>query len=159
MRPQNLSNIINATPWPNCDSNTFFNKKGKLCHWGNTFGWEWPSCKHWPQYILKFLSAYFLWDKVLKNGPDKICGRQPLKKLKGYITSNFLKAVFHKFHLVHSWILCPIYYFKRKHLMLFISSKKFFYVLKTFKILYFPLLHLSPLSAITEFISWLKINP
>ena len=23
--------------------------------------------------------------------------------------SNFLKAVFHKFHLVHSWILCPIY--------------------------------------------------
>ena len=24
-----------------------------------------------------------------------------------YITSNFLKAVFHKFYLVHSWILCP----------------------------------------------------
>ena len=45
------------------------------------------------------------------------CGRQPLKKLKWYgvmrqtsnITSNFLKVVFHKFYLVHSWILCPIY--------------------------------------------------
>ena len=24
------------------------------------------------------------WDKVLKNGPSKICGRQPLKNLKGY---------------------------------------------------------------------------
>ena len=23
-------------------------------------------------------------DKVFKNGPIKICGRQPLKKLKGY---------------------------------------------------------------------------
>ena len=23
------------------------------------------------------------WDKVFKNGPSKICGRQPLKKLKG----------------------------------------------------------------------------
>ena len=26
-----------------------------------------------------------------------------------WITSNFLKAVFHKFYLIHSWILCPIY--------------------------------------------------
>ena len=24
-----------------------------------------------------------------------------------HISSNFLKAVFHKFYLVHSWILCP----------------------------------------------------
>ena len=24
--------------------------------------------------------------------------------------SNFLKAVFHKIYLVHSWILCPIYF-------------------------------------------------
>ena len=48
-------------------------------------------------------------DKVFKNGPSKICGRQPLKNFKGYglfkqttIPSNFLKAVFHKFYLVHS---------------------------------------------------------
>ena len=24
------------------------------------------------------------WDKVFKGGPSKICGRQPLKNLKGY---------------------------------------------------------------------------
>ena len=41
--------------------------------------------------------------------------RQPFKNLnmvyhfKLYITSNFLKTVFYKFHLVHSWILCPKY--------------------------------------------------
>ena len=29
----------------------------------------------------------FIWDKVFKNGPSKICGRQPFK---------ILKAVFHK---------------------------------------------------------------
>ena len=56
------------------------------------------------------------WDKVFKNGPCTICERQPLKNLKGYrllkaelIPSYFLKAVFHKFFLVHSQILCPIY--------------------------------------------------
>ena len=42
----------------------------------------------------------------IQNGPSKICGRQPLKNLMGY---DLLKAVFHKFYLVHSWILCPIY--------------------------------------------------
>ena len=26
-----------------------------------------------------------------------------------HINSNFLKAVFRKFYLVHSWIFCPIY--------------------------------------------------
>ena len=59
-----------------------------------------------------------IWDKVFKNGPSKISGRQPLKNLKWYglpqqtnhITSNFLKDVFHKFYLIHSWILCPIYF-------------------------------------------------
>ena len=25
-----------------------------------------------------------IWDKVFKNGPSKICGRQHLKNLKGY---------------------------------------------------------------------------
>ena len=51
----------------------------------------------------------FIRDKVFKNGPSKICGRQPSKKLKGYgllevdhTRSNFLKAAFHKFYLVHS---------------------------------------------------------
>ena len=45
-----------------------------------------------------------IWEKVFKSGPSKVCGRQPLKNLKGYglLPSNFLKAVFHKFYLVHS---------------------------------------------------------
>ena len=34
-----------------------------------------------------------------------------LKKLKWY---GLLKAVFYKFHLVHSWIFCPIFLFTRK---------------------------------------------
>ena len=49
--------------------------------------------------------SWFLWLKAFKNGLSKICGRQLLKKLKWYglpkqaiITSNFLKAVFHKFY-------------------------------------------------------------
>ena len=25
-----------------------------------------------------------IWDKVFKNRPSKLCGRQPLKNLKGY---------------------------------------------------------------------------
>ena len=47
--------------------------------------------------------------KLFKNGPSKIYRRQLWKKLKAdYITSNLLKAVFHKFYLVHSWIRCPL---------------------------------------------------
>ena len=52
---------------------------------------------------------FHIWGKVFKNGPSKICGRQPLKHLKGYgmpkaehTHSIVLKAVFHKFYLVHS---------------------------------------------------------
>ena len=48
---------------------------------------------------------HFIWDKVFKNGPSEICRRQPLNNLKGngllkHITSNFLKAAFHKFQPV-----------------------------------------------------------
>ena len=46
-------------------------------------------------------------DKVFKNGTSKIRGRQPLKNLKWYGLLN--QAVFGKFHLVHYWILCPIF--------------------------------------------------
>ena len=55
-------------------------------------------------------------DKVSNNGPSKICGKQPLKKLNWYGLLRqsiplqiFLKAVFHKFYLVHSLILCLEY--------------------------------------------------
>ena len=56
----------------------------------------------------------FKWGKVFKNGPSKICGRQPLKKLKWYRLLGqtkslqiLLKFVFHKFSLIHSWITWP----------------------------------------------------
>ena len=54
--------------------------------------------------LLVTVCLYYIWDKVFKNGPNEICGRQPLKNLSW----NFLKAVFHKFYLVHSLILWPI---------------------------------------------------
>ena len=45
----------------------------------------------------------------IQEWTKKICGRQPLKNLKGYgmpkadhTPSDFLKAVFHKIFLVHS---------------------------------------------------------
>ena len=40
------------------------------------------------------------WVKVFKNKP---------KNIIDHITSGFLKAVFHKFYLVHSWISWPKY--------------------------------------------------
>ena len=50
----------------------------------------------------------YKWVTVFKSGPSKICGRQPLNLDKyglvqaDHIPSNFLKAVSHKFYLVHS---------------------------------------------------------
>ena len=32
----------------------------------------------------KKLSSVLNWDKVFRNGPSKVCGRQSLKTLKGY---------------------------------------------------------------------------
>ena len=43
-----------------------------------------------------------IWVKVFKNGPNKICERQPLKNLKGYGLLTSAKAVFHRFYLVLS---------------------------------------------------------
>ena len=40
------------------------------------------------------------WDNVFKNGPSKICGRQPLKNLKGH-------GLLRLSSLVHSRIFCP----------------------------------------------------
>ena len=33
---------------------------------------------------MQAIFKYNKWDKVFKNGPSKICGRQPMKNLKGY---------------------------------------------------------------------------
>ena len=34
--------------------------------------------------LLDELNTRYKWDKIFKSGPNKICGRQPLKHLKGY---------------------------------------------------------------------------
>ena len=34
--------------------------------------------------VFDFIQSYLIWDKVFKKGPNKVCGRQPLKNLKGY---------------------------------------------------------------------------
>ena len=64
-------------------------------------------------YFTKVLPVFLniiIWDKVFKNGPSKICGRQPLKNLKGYgllqieaatKTMFCKKRCFQKFHKIH----------------------------------------------------------
>ena len=47
--------------------------------------------------FLNIAKVIEIWVKVFKTGLSKICRRQSF-------TSNFLKAVFHKFDLVQSWI-------------------------------------------------------
>ena len=47
------------------------------------------------------------WGIVFEKGPSEICAGQPLKNLKCY--GLLLRAVFHKFYLVHSLILRLIY--------------------------------------------------
>ena len=69
---------------------------------------------------LEFENIVSMWDNIFKNGPSKICERKRLKNLKGYgllkadhISSNFLKAVFHKFYSVHSlilWLISSLFY-------------------------------------------------
>ena len=73
-----------------------------------------PKRIHKFKYLKVLQTRIYKWVKVVKNGPSKIYGRLPLKNSKWYvlpeadhITSNFLKAIFHKFYLVHSWIPWP----------------------------------------------------
>ena len=51
-------------------------------------------------------AAKYKWDKVFKNGSSEICGRQSFEKFE-VIPYYFLKTVFHKFDLDHSWIFYP----------------------------------------------------
>ena len=39
-----------------------------------------------------YSEIFFIWDKVFKNGPSKICGRKSLKNLKGYGLLKFFKG-------------------------------------------------------------------
>ena len=43
-----------------------------------------------------------IWEKVFKNGFSIICGKQPLKTLRGMVlpySFKFLEAVFHKLYI------------------------------------------------------------
>ena len=40
--------------------------------------------KIWSSFKVYVDNLLDVWDKVFKNGASKICGRQPLKNLKGY---------------------------------------------------------------------------
>ena len=33
---------------------------------------------------VSFYDFSYIWDKVFKNGPGEICGREPLKNMKSY---------------------------------------------------------------------------
>ena len=66
-------------------------------------------------YTMAFYTMEFYrkCDTVFKNGPSKICGRQPLKNLKRYgllkqtiSLQNFWRLYSTKFYFVHSWIFC-----------------------------------------------------
>ena len=61
-------------------------------------------CQHLSQIIQEWTKQN-LWKRAFK----KFDGVYGLSK-EDHISSNFLKAVFHKFYLVHPWTLCPIYY-------------------------------------------------
>ena len=89
-----------------CSSTVMFESKFEHVHlfWRLLFSFKIMKNAGW----IRISTYQDTWDKVFKGGPSKICGRQTLKSLKGYgllIHSNFLKAVFHKFYLSHSWIL------------------------------------------------------
>ena len=64
---------------------------------------EWPYENFW-----KFLQAFvrrIIWDKVFKNEPSEICGRQPLKNLKWYGLLKQSSRIFSKLHgLISLWI-------------------------------------------------------
>ena len=103
----------------------------KICHIAHIFSWKKScyTCKHFFAVSLEFPNWYWdafsplfvvspylqldIWNKVSKNASSKICGNQPLKKLLRQTIS--LQSFWrHKFYLLHSWILCPIYSKKKE---------------------------------------------
>ena len=51
-----------------------------------------------------------VWDKVFKNGSSETRERSGMIRPypnADHTPSNCLKAIFHKFYLIHFWILCP----------------------------------------------------
>ena len=46
-------------------------------------------CRTCANYSFK----HIIWDKVFKNGPNKICGRQPLKDFTWSVLDNFVPFI------------------------------------------------------------------
>ena len=69
----------------------------------NIFNWVLNTPLFWFSIVGKTIQEqYYInkWDKVFKNGRNKICGRQPLKKFEliwsaeaDLTTSNFLRSI------------------------------------------------------------------
>ena len=62
-------------------------------------------CKHTKRWFAKFLKRHY----AISVRIWSFCGAHFPAFGKDHIPSNFLKAIFHKFYLVHSWIRCLIY--------------------------------------------------
>ena len=83
----------------------------------------------------------YIWIQVFKNGSSK----RPVRV--DHNLSNFVNAVFHKFYLVHSWILCPKYTCVSNHIFqaYFPDSS---YQCKPFKVRTYWPLHFFPMRLI-----------
>ena len=78
---------------------------------GKAFGYWIPQLKN-PYYIVRNYYIFKSGRSLKNDGPSEIFRRKALKNLKDMVcltTLKFLKAVFYKFRLVHSWIFCLIY--------------------------------------------------
>ena len=70
-------------------------KKKSSCYNISVCNWNLHSVNALNLTIIDILQAYnAMWGKVFKNGPSKICGRQPLKNLKWYEQTISLKDCF-----------------------------------------------------------------
>ena len=55
--------------------------------------------------VIKKLFRNNIWDKLLKNGPSKICGRQPLKNFTWSILEYFVSYKGHlKLHVLRLFL-------------------------------------------------------
>ena len=45
---------------------------------------------HGSVELVHSIECYYTWDKELKNGPSKICGRQPLKNFTWFVLDYFV---------------------------------------------------------------------
>ena len=84
--------------------------------------------KGWSSYAsgtVRSLGLRYMWVKVFKNGPSKICGRQSLGRP---YRSIFLKGCLPQIYLVHSWILWPMFSISNGLTQTFQLTAMFFWI-------------------------------